>query len=103
MLSERAVGQINQEALRHLASKYIWWKTPEEAVVMPGRVIAQVMNMGDYADVQALATQIGDEMLREVLSHAEAGQFNARSWAYWHYRLGMAGVDQVPPLPIRRF
>jgi len=70
---------------------------------MPERVVAQVMNIGDYADVQLLVSEVGDEALREVLTHAEAGQFNERSWAYWHYRLGLAAVDQVPALPARRF
>lgn len=95
--------RIDQEALKPFASKYIWWKTPNEAVVMPERVIAQVMNIGDYTDVQALVAQVGDEVLRSVLRHAEAGQFNERSWAYWHYRLGLARVDCVPALPVRRF
>lgn len=95
--------QTDQDVLKRLASKYVWWKTPDEALAMPQRVIAQVMNIGDYADVQALADQLGDEALREVLSHAEAGQFNERSWAYWHYRLGIARVDDVPALPKRRF
>ena len=95
--------QISKESLKPLASKYIWWKTPEEAVVMPERVIAQVMNIGDYSDVQALVSQVGDEVLRDVLTHAEAGQFNERSWAYWHYRLGLSDVDHVPALPVRRF
>ncbi len=93
----------SQEFLKQLASKYIWWKTPDEAVAMPQRVIAQVMNIGDFKDVQNLAAEVGDDTLREVLSHAEAGQFNARSWAYWHYRLGLAKVDEVPALPVRRF
>jgi hypothetical protein len=97
------VIHISGEALKSLASKYIWWKTPEEAVVRPERVIAQVMNIGDYADVQALVSQVGDEVLRDVLTHAEAGQFNERSWAYWHYRLGLFRVDHVPALPVRRF
>ena len=95
--------QISQESLKPLASKYIWWKTPEEAVVMPERVIAQVMKIGNYSDVQALASQVGKEVLRDVLRHAEAGQFNERSWAYWHYRLGLSSVDHVPALPVRRF
>jgi hypothetical protein len=95
--------QIGRESLKPLAGKYIWWKTPDEAVLMPERVIAQVMNIGDYSDVQALASQVGDEVLREVLMHAEAGQFNERSWAYWHYRLGLSSVDHVPALPVRRF
>jgi hypothetical protein len=97
------VGQIDQDALKQLAAKYIWWKTPDEAVAMPERVIAQVMNIGDYADVHALATLVGDDVLRTVLTHAEAGQFSARSWAYWHYRLGLASVDQVPAAPVRKF
>src|SRR5260363_17161 len=84
---------VNPEALKPFASKYVWWKTPDEAVAMPERVIAQVMNMGDYADVQTLAVQVGDDALREVLKHAEAGQFNERSWAYWHYRPGLACAE----------
>ena len=91
------------EALRTYARKYLWWLTPEEALARPERIIAQVMNLGDYADVQALAALVGDEVLRDVLRQASAGQFNERSWAYWHYRLGLAEPDQVPPLPKRAF
>lgn len=95
--------QVSPEALKPFASKYIWWKTPDEAVAIPERVIAQVMDIGDYSDVQSLFALVGDEALREVLTRAEAGQFNERSWAYWHYRLGLCAVDQVPPLPVRKF
>ncbi len=94
---------MDRDTLKPLARKYVWWKTPDEAVAMPERVIAQVMNIGDYADVQSLAEQVGDGILRDVLRHAEAGQFSKRSWAYWHYRLGLARVDQVPAMPVRRF
>ena len=97
------MSQTSQRTLTSLARKYVWWKTPEDAMAAPERVIAQVMNIGDYEDVQTLASQLGDEMLRQVLTHAEAGQFNERSWAYWHYRLGLADLDQIPPLPVRRF
>lgn len=97
------MGQIDPNVIRHLASKYIWWKTPDEAAAMPERVIAQVMNMGDYADVQGLVEQVGDDVLRDVLTHAEAGQFSGRSWAYWHYRLGLVSVDHVPAMPVRNF
>lgn len=95
--------RVSAETLKPLARKYIWWKSPDEAVTMPERVIAQVMNMGDYSDVQWLASQVGDKVLRHVLIHAEAGQFNERSWAYWHYRLGLSNLDQVPALPVRSF
>jgi hypothetical protein len=96
------MSRIDPEILKFLAGKYIWWKTPDKAVTMPQRVIAQVMNIGDYADVQALANQVGDEILRDVLTHAEAGQFNERSWAYWHYRLGLADEGRLPAMPKRK-
>lgn len=89
--------------LKPLARKYLWWKTPDEAVAYPERLIAQVMNIGDFADIAAIAAEVGDDALREVLQRGEAGQFSARSWAYWHYRLGLAKVGEVPPLPVRRF
>jgi hypothetical protein len=88
--------------LRQLAAKYIWWKRPDEALHQPERIVAQTMNIGDYDDVQLLASQLGDDYLRNVLSHAEIGQFNDRSWAYWHYRLGLARPGEVPPMPKRR-
>ncbi len=95
------MSQTEKETLMALARKYIWWKTAEEAVEFPSRVIAQVMNIGDYDDVQYMANIIGDDTLRDVLTHAEIGQFSERSWNYWHYRLGTATLDNVPPLPTR--
>jgi len=95
--------EIKQDLLKMLAKKYIWWKTPDEAISMPDRIIAQVMNIGEYSDVQILASQVGDKVFCKILKNAEAGQFNARSWAYWHYRLGLSNINEVPPLPIRRF
>ncbi len=69
------MAQIENELMLRLAAKYIWWKTPEEAMLYPERVVAQVMDIG---------------------------QFNVRSWAYWHYRLDLAKPGEVPPLPRRR-
>ena len=86
-----------------LAAKYIWWKTPDEALTLPQRVYAQVMDIGDFADVQLLANALGDDALRDVVKQAQAGQFNPRSWTYWHYRLGMAELGHVPALPKRQF
>jgi len=93
---------VDPSKLKPFAQKYVWWKTADEAVEMPERVAAQVMNIGDYDDVQALVRLVGDDYLRGVLRNAEIGQFNARSWHYWHYRLRMAELGEVPPLPSRR-
>ncbi len=61
------------------------------------------MDIGDFDAALLLANQVGDNVLREVLKQAQAGWFNDRSWHYWHYRLGLAQVDQVPPPPVRTF
>ena len=88
--------------LASYAAKYIWWKTSADAIKSPARVIAQIMDIGDYADVLTLIDLVGEDTLREVLQNAEIGMFSPRSWAYWHYRLGLAEPECVPPLPQRR-
>jgi hypothetical protein len=92
-----------RKLLRDLAARYIWWKTPDEALRQPQRIAVQVMDIGDYEDVQRLANGLGDAYLRRVISKAEPGQLNERSWNYWHYRLGLVKRGKVPPLPKRRF
>lgn len=92
----------NRAILKHLAEKYIWWKTPDETLAQPERLFAQVMNIGDYDDVLTLVATVGENALREVLTKAEIGQFSERSWAYWHYRLGLALPEQLPPMPTRK-
>ena len=92
------------DCLRRLASTCIWWKTPDEAMQFPDRISAQVMNPGTWDDLNKLAEVLGQNHLRKVLREAEAGQFDARSWHYWHYRLGLAecGKTQVLPMPVRK-
>jgi hypothetical protein len=51
--------------LRGLAAKYIWWKAPDEALLYPERVVAQVMDIGDYDDVQMLAAQADETCIYE--------------------------------------
>ena len=97
------MGQTDLDVLKSLARKTIWWKTPEDAITLPDRVIAQVMQLGDFDDIQLLAECVGDSVLGDVLTHAGAGQFDERSWAYWHYRLGLAELEQLPPLPGKNF
>lgn len=94
--------QENAALLRTLASQYIWWMHPEEALGFPARIVAQVMNIGVFEDVRRLHETLGDDILRRIVTGAEAGWFNERSWHFWHYRLNLAVLDQVPPLPVRQ-
>lgn len=98
-LSEHALG-----CLRRLAPRYVWWKTPDEAMLYPDRIAAQVMNLGTFDDLTEMVEATGENYLRGVLEQAEAGQLDVRSWHYWHYRLGLAeyGTRPVPPMPVRK-
>ena len=90
-------------AIHDWAAKYIWWQTPEEAAQSPRRVMAQVMDLGTFADVRSLEVAAGPDALAEVIRQAEPGWFSPRSWHFWHRRLGLAAAGAVPAMPVRRF
>jgi len=92
---------MSVDIIQQFAAKYIWWKKTDEAALFPRRVIAQVMNLGTFEDVQRLIGTFGAQRLIEVIKGADAGWFSPRSWHYWHFRLGLARPGQVPPLPVR--
>ncbi len=95
--------EYSEQELQGLArlAHYIWWKTPEEVLQYPDRLVAQVMNIGFYKDACYLIDLLGEDKMRHVLQHAEIGQFNERSWSYWHYRLTNVKLGKVPPMPKR--
>ena len=88
--------------LAALAARLIWWESAEWAQRHPERVIAQVMDLGTFEDVQRLRAAVDDQRLRQVLSSAQAGWFSTRSWSYWHRMLNPQADGSVPELPSRR-
>jgi len=46
-----------------MAARLIWWQPPEQALRRPERVIAQVMNIGDFDTLQQLRRRLGDGRL----------------------------------------
>src|SRR5690349_17073504 len=87
------------EKLEALAQRMIWWKEPEEALRYPDRLLAQVMALGTWEDVQLAKGLWTTEEFAAVLRQAPAGVFDRRSWVYWHRILKK---EPVPPLPQRR-
>lgn len=88
--------------MRSLAKRYIWW---DERDSMPRRrIVAQVMNLGTFDDITALAGELGINALIDAIQNAQPGWFAPSSWSYWHYRLGLVPPgDPLPPLPRRAF
>ena len=90
------------DAITALARTYIWWMTPEEALMLPRRVAAQVMDIGTMEDCATVQTFFGRREMGAVLRNAAPGWFRDRSWTYWHYRLGLTPWgDEPPPVPVR--
>ncbi|MHB1712260.1 MAG: hypothetical protein ACYCV7_12790 [Acidimicrobiales bacterium] len=83
---------------------YIWWEPVEIAVAEPERLIAQVMDLGDWDDECDVEDAFDQAALRDVLANAQAGWFRPKSWSFWHYRLGITPFGaEPPPLPRRQF
>ena len=94
-------GEPAARLLRELARKYVWWLSPREVGARPDLAITQTMDLGDFEDQRRLEAALGRQRLAQALQRAEAGRLSARSWAYWHYRLGLARPGRVPPPPRR--
>ncbi len=93
--------RTRDQLLSYFASKYIWWKTAEEACHFPKRVIAQVMEFGEFEDLSLLWNAYSIDELVDVLKSSGPGVLSPRSWNYWHYRLGLSKSGSVPSLPVR--
>lgn len=94
----------NAEQLEFLKSKagYIWWMTPDEALELPNRLIAQIMDIGVASDIGELELLFSRQQLTDVIRTAEIGHFQPKSWSFWHRRLGLAGPsDSIPEMPVR--
>ena len=85
--------------LTQLARRLIWWKPPEESLRSPERVIAQVMALGTWDDIELAKREWGIGALRSVLATPPPGVFDRRSWNYWHVIFDIA---PVPELPVRK-
>lgn len=90
----------HSKSLDKLASRYVWWHSQEWAYKHPDVFLANVMNLGNWDDIQSLRQTVGDQLLKQVLRNASPGYFYPRSWDYWHVKLG---IKPIPDLPKRKY
>ena len=84
------------QAIDKLAKKYIWWNPPAWAYDHADVFLANVMNLGNWNDIQTLRKVVGDETLKALLADPPAGYFNYRSWDYWHIKFDMTPIPSLP-------
>lgn len=88
----------NEEILRDIAARMIWWQPPEMSLKDTRRLVAQVMNRGLWEDVKFCQRHFGLGAFRDALEHAQPGWFEEDSWVIWHNAFELP----VPPLPLRK-
>ena len=91
------MSEAQKEFLLDSARRYIWWETANTAMSNPKKVLAQIMNIGVWNDICKLVELFSEQDLLDVLDTAEIGQFNERSWHFWHNRMSV----EIPPIPRR--
>lgn len=86
--------------IRQVAKRVIWFEEPEQAVADPIRFVSYAMTYGTHEDMTILRQHVSDDDLKQALSKAPPGVFDARSWAYWNLKLDRY---PTPPMPKRGF
>ena len=86
--------------LLSVARRVVWFKPPEATLANDVFFLNHLMVYGTAEDLTVAGRQYGDDDFRRALRAPLPGIFDARSWAYWHARLGLG---PAPPRPVREF
>src|ERR1700712_1539931 len=90
------------EVIEGFGRKYLWWKAVDGKPFSEDRIIAQTMNLGTYDDILLLEETAGRTRLVEIMSRAQPGWLNDRSWEFWRGRLSFTTGAAIPHQPPRR-
>ena len=83
-----------------VAKRVVWFKPPVATLADDVFFLNYLMVYGTVEDLMVAWQRYDDADFCRALRHALPGVFDARSWAYWHARLGMGSA---PPRPVRQF
>lgn len=98
--SASAASPPHPPELLAVAKRVVWFKPPEVTLGDDVFFLNFLMVYGTLDDVDVARQRYDDDDFRAALRNAIPGIFDARSWAYWHVRLGM---EPAPPRPVRKF
>jgi hypothetical protein len=90
---------LNDETVA-LAKRLVWFESPEDALADPVRFLAYAFARATHEDMNILRRYLTEADFRQALRQAPPGIIDARSWNYWHVRLG---PYPAPPMPARKF
>lgn len=79
-----------------IARRVCWWQPAEVTLQDVPVFLCRVMVFGTWADVCVVLNQYGKASFREALQSAPPGLFDRRSWHYWHHRLKVLPIPELP-------
>ena len=82
--------------LKKIARSLVWWKPPEEVERL--YLVRRIMDLGTPEMVRYARIFFGEDVMREALTTAAAGNFSEASWNFWHV---FFGIRPTPALPVR--
>jgi len=88
----------DQEALRDVARRVIWFESPEEALRLPKRFLTYVMTYGTLEEILVVQKFFSRSSFEDALNDPLPGIFDPASWNYWN---GVFGRWPAPPMPER--
>ena len=90
---------IDIAPLVELASRIIWFESPEQALRDPNRFVAYAMRYASHEDMVTIRKYISDGDFTLALDQIPPGILDGRSWAYWN---AVFNRYPAPPMPLRR-
>lgn len=81
-----------------VAKRMVWFKPPTATLANDVFFLNYLMVYGTVEDLAVARQRYDDDGFRRALRNALPGIFDARSWSYWHERLGLG---PAPPRPVR--
>ncbi len=82
-----------------VASRVVWFESPDEALRYPRRFLAYLMTLGTVDEILITKKYFTDADFQAALDDPPPGIFDLYSWHYWNR---VYGRIPVPPLPVRR-
>ncbi|GLH79532.1 hypothetical protein SSBR45G_44410 [Bradyrhizobium sp. SSBR45G] len=95
---------VSKDLLSDLERRFFWWEPVGSHPRSPERILAQAMSFAGFDEIVKLETELGPDVLADVMVSAQPGWIDARSWEFWRGRLMRATGRAIPPeAPARSF
>ena len=86
----------SDDPLLEIARRVKWFDAPEQTLAHEADFLCRVMAFATFEDAVVVEHTYGRGQMIAALRSAAPGVIDARSWAYWHLRLGLGRAGAMP-------